>query len=545
MGARFALLIVIASLVYGLLLFNLYNLQLTKGEEFVKRANAQYEAAGLLEAPRGVVYFTDKEGGRVAAALNRALPHLYAVPKEIKDPDAAAALLAPILGESREALAEKFGREGALYALLRDKADAETVSAVRALGLHGIYVRQVPKRVYPFGTLAAHLLGFVGSLEESTRLVGRYGVEEYYEYLLGGTPGLFEGGRFREPEPGEDLVLTVDPAIQREAERILDGLVGKHRAEGGGILVQDPTTGKLLAMAARPGFDPNAYRGTPLGHFLNPLMQGVYEPGSVVKVLTMAAGINAGAVTPMTAYTDAGSVTVNGKTIRNFDLATHGPYGRITMYEVLEHSVNTGAVFVERLLGRERFKEYMERFGLGAPTGVDLGGEVAGDLRRLSPRERDIAFATASYGQGISVTPLELIGAVSAIANEGALMRPYLRSALAPETLGHPVRRDTARVVAEMMVRAVDRAKVAAIKGYAVAGKTGTANVPDFEQGGYTEEVVNTYVGFAPASDPRFTILIKLDKPAGAPVASLTVVPAFRDLAQFILNYYDIPPDRL
>jgi cell division protein FtsI (penicillin-binding protein 3)/stage V sporulation protein D (sporulation-specific penicillin-binding protein) len=256
----------------------------------------------------------------------------------------------------------------------------------------------------------------------------------------------------------------------------------------------------------------------------------------------MAAGIDAGAITPETTFVDTGSVTLNTKTIRNWDQKA---YGKVTMAEVLERSINTGAVFVQRTMGREVFREYMERFGFLRSTEADLFGEISSDISRLNPEERDVAFATASYGHGVAVTPLALTNAVSSLANGGNLMRPYVNELRGPSVLGNTVRRQTAVQVADMMISAVDKATVAKIEGYSLAGKTGTAFVPDFVRGGYTENVINTYVGFGPVSRPHFTILIKLDEPEGAPVAALTVVPAFRELAQFLLNYYDIPPDRL
>lgn len=259
----------------------------------------------------------------------------------------------------------------------------------------------------------------------------------------------------------------------------------------------------------------------------------------------MAAGIDAGKITPETTYNDRGSVTLDGWTIKNYDLDKYGPYGKVTMTRVLERSINTGAVFAQREIGRELFTDYLHKFGFGEKTGIDLPAELGGDLRQLNPNARDIAFATASYGQGVAVTPLGLINAVSAIANGGVLMRPYLNAVLEPLVIRRVISEKAAREAAAMMVSAVDKAEVAVIKGYTLAGKTGTAFVPDFTHGGYTEKVINTYVGFGPTENPRFTALIKLNDPEGAPLAGLTVVPAFRDLAQFILNYYGVEPDRL
>jgi len=339
--------------------------------------------------------------------------------------------------------------------------------------------------------------------------------------------------------------LTIDPNIQIEAERILDKLVSECKAKGGSVIVEDPKTGKILAMGGYPNFDPNDYGKFPIANFLNPTTQQIYEPGSVFKIITMATGIDSGKITPETKYYDTGSVTLNGRTIQNYDIKTHGPYGWETMTNVIEHSINTGAVFAQRQIGRDIFTKYLTSFGFGEKTGIDLPGELNGDLRRLSPKEKDIAFATASYGQGVAVTPTELITAVAAIANGGNLTRPYLNSALEPKVIRRVIRESTAQQVTAMMVSAVDKAGVAKITGFTIAGKTGTAFVPDFKNGGYTDNVINTYVGFGPTSDPKFVALIKLNEPQGAPLAGLSVVPAFRELAQFILNYYGVAPDRI
>jgi cell division protein FtsI/penicillin-binding protein 2 len=237
---------------------------------------------------------------------------------------------------------------------------------------------------------------------------------------------------------------------------------------------------------------------------------------------------------------------MDGRTIQNFDFATKGPHGKVSMTRVIEHSLNTGAVFVEKKVGNAAFLGYLKRFGVGDKTGITLPGEVKGNMQQLTKKDaRDIAFATASYGQGIAVTPLELIQAIGAIANGGVLMRPYIDANLSPQAVRRVVREDAAEQLTGMMLSAVDAVGAANISGYTIAGKTGTAYVPDFKNGGYTENVINTYVGFGPVSNPRFIILLKLDQPSDAPLAASSVVPAFQGLAQYVLNYYGVLPDRL
>jgi cell division protein FtsI/penicillin-binding protein 2 len=366
-------------------------------------------------------------------------------------------------------------------------------------------------------------------------------VELYFNDLLSGRNGEVKGDKIIGPQDGQNITLTIDPTIQSQTEETLKKLVSEKGAEDGLIIIQEPSTGKILAMASFPNFDPNNYSQYEMKSFLNPAVQAVYEPGSVFKVITMAAGIDSGKITPDTTYVDSGSVTYNGKTIKNWD---NKSYGKAAMTNVIEHSINTGAVFAERKTGHDIFYNYLLKFGLNEKTGISLPGELKGNLNNLK-KNSDINFATASFGQGVSVTPIELISAISAIANDGVLMKPLITSDEKPQTIRRAISSETAKAVTQMMVSAVKKNIIADISNYSVAGKTGTAFIPDFLKGGYTDQVINTYAGFAPATNPRFVILIKLTKPAGAPLAGQTVVPTFRELAEFMLNYYNIAPDQL
>lgn len=542
MGARLAVVIGIVGLSYGALLFHLYDLQILHGDYLLAKAESRYISSELLAAHRGTIYFTDQHGERTPVVLTKEFPLIYADPSAVRDVEETASTIAPILEMSVDDLARKLSNASSNYALLMKKSDPEIAERVNSMKIPGIYTTTVPGRFYPYGTLAAHLLGYLGPSEDSDVETGHYGLEEFYNGLLSGVPGRFEGKKFVPPVAGEDLILSIDLTIQSEAERILAETVARHNAKSGSIIVQDPKTGKILAMSNRPSFDPNAYQKSDIADFLNPSVQSLYEPGSVIKVVTMAAGLDSGAVTSETTYKDTGVFEVSGKKIRNFK---NEKFGVVSMAQIIEHSINTGAAFVEKTIGHTRFSEYLKQFGLGERTGIDLLGEVEGDLRRLTPNAPDIAFSTASFGQGIAITPLELINAISAIANGGMLMRPYVNEALGPEAVRTVVSPNAARSIARIMTTSVDVNELARISGFSIAGKTGTAQVPDFKKGGYTNEVINTYVGFGPTYDPRFVILVKLDEPESAPPAGQTALPAFRDLAQFILNYYQVPPDRI
>ena len=541
MGGRFLLVIAGIFAAYAFVIFHLYGIQLSQGTDYLARAGSQYANSGVLQANRGTIYFTDKNGNHYAAAINKEYPIIFSSPKEIDNPKQTATALSGLLNIPESQLAKTFSAS-TTYASLVKKADHELVSKVNSLELKGIHIGSYVGRYYPLEKVGAQLLGYVGFTDDDIQR-GAYGVEKYFDEELSGIAGKIIAGKITSPEPGVDLYLTIDQNIQQEANRILARVVEEYHAKGGAFIVQEPTTGKILAMGGYPAFDPNDFGAYAISEFLNPVVQQVYEPGSVMKVITMAGGIDSGKITPETTYFDKGSLELNGRTIKNWDLISHGT---VSMTTVIEQSINTGAAFAQRAMGNQNFKNYLVRFGFGDKSGIDLPGELKGDMKKLFASDAPaITFATASYGQGIATTPLQVINAFSAIANGGALMKPYVNTAESPKKIRNVIKKESARKISNMMLSAVDKAKIAAISGYTVAGKTGTAFLPDFQNGGYTDKVVNTYVGFAPINEPRFTILFKLDEPANAPLAGTTVVPAFHDLAQFILNYYNVPPDRL
>lgn len=390
------------------------------------------------------------------------------------------------------------------------------------------------RRFYPHDTFAAHTLGFVGFRGRDR--AGQYGVEGFHD------EDLHTG----------DIVLTIDPAIQSYSESVLEALLQRWSAPRGSIIIQDPASGAIMAMASSPSFNPNEYGRFAYDDFINPNTQEQFEPGSSFKPVTMAAAIDTGAVTPLTTYEDTGAVVIGTYTIKNFNEKANG---RQTMKQVLEHSLNTGTIFAQRKTGDDAFLNYLVGFGFGQKTGVDLSGEASGNISNLY-QNRAINFATASFGQGIAVTPLQLVMAYSAIANGGKLMKPYVvREALhaggtstptKPVVLGAPISEKTSVQLRSMLVDVVDHGfDKARIKGYDVAGKTGTAQIPD-KQGGYLEDkqFIHNFVGFAPAYAPRFVILIKMDRPQGITFAADSLSPVFGDLASFLIRYFKIPPTR-
>ncbi len=538
---RILTLIFVFSLCYAGLVCHLYKLQIKDGLIFSIQAADQNKNAEFIKPNRGNIYFIDKDNKSIAVALNKDLPLIYAEPKEIENVNETAQKISSIVGKSEEYLKKSLSKPNDLYELLVYPASDEQVEQIKNLKLKGVYIKNQLSRFYPFEETAAHLLGFVGQNQNNENIEGRYGAEAYFNKFLTGKTGEIKGDFIIKAVDGSDIFLTIDPSIQSQAEQILSSLIKQYGATGGTVIVEEPKTGKILAMTNSPTFNPNKYWEFNLSSFLNPAVQAVYEPGSVFKILTMAAGIDSGKITPQTTYIDTGSVTFNGKTIQNFEFKV---YGKQTMANVIEHSINTGAVFAERQIGDDIFYNYLKKFGVAELTGITLPAEVKGSLNNLI-KGRDINYATASFGQGVSVTPLELINAISVIANGGELMKPYILADEQPQVIRRVISENTAKTVTEMMVSAVKVNIIADIPNYSVAAKTGTAYVPNFKTGGYTDDVINSYIGFAPASDPKFIVLIKMDKPAGAISAGRSIVPAFKEFTKFLLNYYQVPPDEL
>lgn len=490
-------------------------------------------------APRGSIFLTDKDTLPLAAALNKEFPLIYAVPSKIKEPADTAKKLAPIIEVDETTLLGKLSKPNDPYEVLKKKVSEEIISKIKAEKIEGIGIDDETLRYYPEGFYLSQALGFLGFANNGQ--TGQYGLEESYDKELA------------DPISSADLILTVDSAIQAKSGQILTKIIDEWQADGGSIIVMNPQNGDILAMSSLPHFDANKYSDIKdKSVFINPVTLKRYEPGSVFKPITMAIGIETGAVAPDTEYYNTGTVSIGNRIISN-SLPTE-VLGWQTMTKVLEQSLNTGAIFVEQKVPKDIFLKYLKDFGIDGKTGIDVS-EVSGDLSVLS-NGRDINFATASFGQGIAVTPIGLIRDLAVIANGGKLVKPHLVSKIIlhngdfKEITGVSVKQiissQTAAKVSNMMTKVIENGsgRRAQVKGYTIAGKTGTAQVPDLQKGGYKEEFIHTFVAFAPAFDPKFIALIKLDNPKGVRFAESTVVPVFKDLAEFIFSYYQIPPDK-
>ena len=510
--------------------------------------------------------FDKTPAGYFPVAINRTYQMVYAVPREISgnnEADRVAGELAVVLEKSKDEIKEKILKEDDPYEPLARKLSEEQAEKIKNLNIKGIYLAPETWRFYPAENFLSHVLGFVGALDGERH--GQYGLEQYYQEELEGKPGIIEAvkdaiGRWifssdynLEPaDNGADLVLTIDQNIQFMAEKELREVVEKWGAESGTAIIMEPRTGKILAMANLPDFNPNEYsKVEDINVFLNPAIGKLYEPGSVFKPITMAVGLDLGKIQPETTYTDKGILQIGGYTITN---AAEKSYGTCTMTKVLEKSINTGAIFAQRAVGNDSFREYVEKFGFGEATGIDLGGEIAGNINNFKKGSPEINFATAAFGQGVAVTPMELVAALGAVANDGKMMKPYLVEKMiypdGREEIINPIEKkqvispEAAHKLTSMLVSTVrngyDKIK---IKGYFVAGKTGTAQMPNEGSRGYSDEFIHTFVGYAPAFDPKFIILLKMDKPRGIRFASDSLSPPFANLTKYLLNYYEIPPE--
>jgi stage V sporulation protein D (sporulation-specific penicillin-binding protein) len=480
----------------------LYVLQVIHGQEYARKADAQTVALKNPLLNRGGIYFSGKDGTLITAA---------------------------------------------------------TLRSVASSTNH--------QRYYPGGSLAARTLGFVAYNNDNEQK-GRYGLERYYESTLArdGEDAyanffveLFGGvaGALRGEDGGQgDIITTLEPSVQAELERTLARYAVDWSPNLSGGIIMDPKTGEIVAMAVSPSFDLNKFNEqADVSNFGNPMAQSVFEMGSIIKPLTVAAGLDAGVITEATTYNDTGCVTLDQKTFCNFDLK---PRGVVPVQEILSQSLNVGAAFVAGKLGPERMRNYfLDKYKLGSETGVDLPGEVHGLMGNLK-HDISVEFATASFGQGIAMTPIETVRALATLGNGGLLVTPHLVKAVKYDTgvmrtlswgEGEQVLKpQTSTIISRMLTTVVDT-KLAdgklKMEHYSIAAKTGTAQIANPNGGGYyADKYLHSFFGYFPSYDPKFIVFLYAVEPKGAPFASQTWAPPFGELTKFLINYYNIPPDR-
>ncbi|HET8629240.1 MAG TPA: penicillin-binding protein 2 [Thermomicrobiales bacterium] len=559
--------LLVFALFLGSIGTRLVSFQVFRGAALSREADAEHALDEPVPARRGVIYDST---GQVLATTIPAY-RVFAIVDQVTDPDALAQALAAPLAMSPDAIAKliKDGQDKHLdWVQLQRHLTPTASDQVRALNLKGIVLDSEPQRVYPNGDFASAVLGFA-----NWDMQGSYGVEGYYNAAIGGKPGHLIAerdvhgniisvaqNRYDPPVDGDDAVLTINAGLQRQAEQELDAAVKDQNAAGGTVIVMDVQTGAILAMASRPSFDPNNFAQYDLSTFNNPAISEIYEPGSTFKLLTMAIGIDTGKVTPDTVHDDAPGYILVQDGNQTFRITNSGGavYGRETMTQVLERSANLGAAFVAQRVGPELFYAKLREFGIGQPTGVDLQGEEAGIVHwDDAPDWRPVNLITNSFGQGIAVTPLQMITAISAIVNGGKLMRPYIVKELRhngqvvkrndPQVVRQVISPQTSRQVVDMMTDVVDKVSYPyiGVPGYAIGSKSGTAQVPA-PNGGYLGDdvTIGSEVGIGPSENPRFAVLVVIDRPKKDPWGAHVAGPPVRDLLIDLFTEYAIPPTR-
>lgn len=554
-GLRTRVLLLAAAFVVGFggVTARLAQLQIVRYRELSGLAERQYSRLVTLQAQRGPI--VDRSGAPLAASSPA--ESLFAHPRSVGDPVRVAVRLAPILMVPEEELHSALVSERP-FVWLKRRLPPGVAASVRALREPGLTLVPEPLRLYPNRELAAQVLGFEGDDG------GLEGIERAWNDTLAGTPGRAVVGRdalgrevemqrvLQTPTAGHGIMLTLDAHIQYVAEREIDAAFRRTSARAAMAVVMDPRTGGLLAVAIRPTFNPNTFLDVPSrDYWRNRVVTDPFEPGSTFKVILAAAALEEGVVRPDDRlFAENGAITIAKTTIHDWK-----KYGWLTFSEVLQNSSNVGSIKIGQALGPERYYRYMTAFGFGRPTGVGLSGESRGRLR--DPRHWSaLSLPAMSLGQEVSVTALQLVTAFGAVANGGTMMRPRLVKSVfavdgretrrfAPEAVRQIISPETARMLTQILVSVVEAGTGhhAAIPGYAVAGKTGTAQKLDPNTHRYSRAPgVLSFVGFAPADEPRFVMLVMLDEPKNEKWGSEAAAPVFSAIGREILRYLDVPP---
>lgn len=553
--------VVVLALFFGVRLFFL---QIVRGEEYNLAADRQYLNSASTFFDRGSIYFTKSDGSPVPAATLKQEFNISANPRLVLNAEAVYDQLSQLIELDHSEFVERMADKSSAYEPLASGLNLETAEKIKELNLRGIFIQKEKKRFYPAGDTASHVLGLM-AYGAGDKYSGQYGLEKHYDHILtrqdsGSFANFFAeiflglGKTVLQQEGGEaDIVLTIDPVVQGYLEDEIAKTAERWGTDRIGAIVMNPRTGEILAMAAMPNFDPGV-GVKDISVLPNPLTERVYEMGSVVKPLTVAAGLDAGVITPSTTYFDSGCLTLNSRKICNYDGKARGT---VDMQEVLNQSLNTGVTFISQKLGHDKFRDYMLSFGLGERTGIDLPNEATGLVNNLNSN-RAIEHATASFGQGIAVTPIEMIRAFAVLANGGYLVTPHVVQEIqyddgvdkVTEIKKGPqvISSQASASITNMLIKTVDDALAGgaySMERYSIAAKTGTAQIPDQVNGGYYDDrYLHSFFGYFPAREPQFVVFMYIIHPKGVRYASETLTEPFMNNAKFLLNYYEVPPDR-
>lgn len=547
------------------LLGRLYIVQVSQGERFSSLAERQYVTPHRNIYDRGTIFFTDRDEREIAAATVRSGYLLAITPEKIDDAQEVHDVLAKYIELDEESFVERASRDDDPYEEVAHRIAQEDADAIDSEDLTGVQLFREHWRYYPGGTLAAHALGFEAYGADGQERSGRYGLERQYDEVLQRenkdvyvnffaeifsnlSDTLFAEGRGHTG----DVVTTIDPSVQVFLEDTLKKVNEEYRSKKTGGIIIDPMTGAIYALALDPSFDVNTFSDADPELFKNSLVEDVFEMGSIIKPITVAIGLDDGVVTADTVYHDAGKITLDGYTIGNYDGRARGD---VPMQEVLNQSLNTGVAYIADKVGHKTFREYMLAFGLGEKTGIDLPNEIPGLVSNLdSPRA--VEYATASFGQGIALTPIATVRALSVLANGGTLITPHVVKEITYDTgetkkIEHSsgervITEQTSEEISRMLTVVVDealRGGTVSREHYSIAAKTGTAQIAT--RGGYFEDrFMHTFFGYFPSYEPRFLVFLYTIEPRGVRYASETLTLPFMDVVDYLINYYEVPPDR-
>ncbi len=554
--------------VFALILISkLFLVQVVQSSSYSEKADRQYSTPSSNIFERGTIYFERRDGQLVSAAMQTTGFKLAINPTKITDKELAYEALSKIITLNHDEFVAKASKENDPYEEVANHLTKTEADAISLLKIPGLSLYKEKWRFYPGESMASQSLGFVAY--KGDELAGRYGLERQYDAELSRNKDnpyinffaevfsnindTFFSNKVKEG----DLVTTIEPSVQSFLEKTLSDVKDKYQADSIGGIIMNPTDGSIYALGTKPDFDLNNFsKVTTTSTFSNPLVESVLEFGSVVKPLVMAGAIDAGVVTANTTYDDKGEVTVEKHQIFNFDKKGRGP--GTTMQEVLSQSLNTGMVFVEQKLGKEKLRDYLLSYGIKNKTGIDLPNETSGLVSGIMTSPREIEYANAAFGQGIALTPMEMIRALASLSNGGNLVTPHIVKEIkyddgttkemtyekTPVKISKATSEEITRMLVNVMDKGVSQGKPQ-LEHYSVAVKTGTAQVADNINGGYYEDRhTHSFIGYFPAYDPKFIIFLYAVNPKGVPYAVQTWANPFLSITKFLINYYEVPPDR-
>jgi len=549
------------------LVSKLFLLQIVHRDAYAETADRQYSTPSGNIFERGTIFFSSKDGELISAAAQTSGYKVAINPEKITNPEDAYQKLNTVVKINHDDFISRAEKIDDPYEEVVNRISKDEADAISSLKISGVGIFKEKWRFYPGGDLASHVLGLVAY--KGSELGGRYGLERQYEDELArknDDPYMnffaevfsnINTALFKKDSMEGDIVTTIEPTVQGFLENKLSQVKEAYNVDSIGGIIMNPKDGSIYAMTAKPDFDPNNFADEKDNHvFSNPMVEGVLEFGSVVKPLVMASALDAGVLTADTTYNDTGEVTIEKHDIFNFDKKGRGP--NTTMQTVLNDSLNTGMVFVEQKLGKERMREYLLAYGIKEKTGIDLPNETSGLVSNIINSPREIEYANAAFGQGIALTPVELVRALASLSNGGNLVTPHIAKEIRyktgiTKTINYPIVRTkiseaTSEEITRMLVTVMDtslKGGKAKLDHFSVAIKTGTAQVADNVSGGYYKDRhTHSFFGYFPAYDPQFIVFLYAKNPKGVQYAANTWADPFLDITNFLLNYYNVSPDR-